>query len=92
MRDDVAPVEEANVDDVMEEEDDDDPNQYINIGCDDAQQYDLHYERAVVWMMPDLPEPECPTADCKRLSSCDPRRRCLQMPPLPSKNNTRVVH
>ena len=40
MRGDVAPVEEENVDDVMEEDDDEDPNEYINIGCDNAQQYD----------------------------------------------------
>ena len=66
MRDDVAPVEKANVDDVMEEDDDEDPNQYINTGCDDAQQYNSDYEGADELMMPDLPEPECPTADCKK--------------------------
>lgn len=66
MRDDVAPVKETNVDDVMEDDDDKDPNQYINTDCDDAQQYDSDYERADELIMPDLPEPEHPTADCKK--------------------------
>lgn len=65
MPDDVAPVEETNADDVMEE-DADDRNQYLNIGCDDARDYDSGYERVDELMMPDLPEPERPMADYKK--------------------------
>ena len=65
VRDDVAPVEEANVDDVMEE-DVDDPNQYINTGDDDARVYDSGYEHGDDLMMPDLPEPKHPKTDCKQ--------------------------
>ena len=69
MPDDVAPVEEANADDVMEEEDDD-PLEYINTGYDDgglmARDYDSGYERGDDLMLPKLPEPERPKAECKK--------------------------
>ena len=70
MPDDVAPVEEANADDFMEEEDDD-PLKYINTAYDDgglmAQDYDSGYEHGDDdLMLPDLPEPERPKAECKK--------------------------
>ena len=70
--DDVAPaVKEANVDDDMED-DDDDPDKYFNTACDDGRlmaqdDEDSGYERGDVdLMLPDLPEPERPKAECKK--------------------------
>ena len=63
--DDVAPVEEANADDVMEE-DDDDPNQYINTAYDDARDNDSGYEHGDDLMLPDLSESKRPKASCKK--------------------------
>ena len=58
--DDVAPVEEANADDVMEE-DGGDPLKNINTAYDDgglmAQDYDSGYEHGGDLMLPNLPKP-----------------------------------
>ena len=97
MPDHVAPtVEEANVDDDMEDVDDD-PDKYFNTAYDDGglmaqDDEDSGYEHGDDdLMLPDLLEPERPKAECKSLSSSDPRRRRLQMPPVPS-NPPRAVH
>lgn len=70
--DDVAPiVEEANVDDAMEEEDDD-PDKYFNTAYDDGglmaqAEEDSGYEHGDDdLMLPHLPEPERPKAECKK--------------------------
>ncbi|KAI4977777.1 hypothetical protein ZWY2020_014331 [Hordeum vulgare] len=62
---DVAPLEEANADDVMDE-DGDEPNQYINTSYDDAREYDSGYEHGDDLMMRELLEPQHPTGDCKK--------------------------
>lgn len=66
----VAPaVEEANVDDDMED-DDEDPNQYFNTAYDGLMAQDAEdsgYDRGDDdLMLPDLPEPERPKAECKK--------------------------
>ena len=70
--DDVAPVvKEANVDDDMED-DDDDPDKYFNTAYDDGglmaqDDEDSGYEHGDDdLMLPDLPEPERPKAECKK--------------------------
>ena len=72
MPDDVGPVvKEANVDDDMED-DDDDPYKYFNTAYDDGElmaqdDEDSGYERGDDdLMLPDLPEPERPKAECKK--------------------------
>ena len=91
--DDVAPVvKEANVDDDMED-DDDDPDKYFNTAYDDgglmAQDgEDSGYEHGDDdLMLPDLPEPERPKAECKKSlfkrssQETPPDAACTQQPP-----------
>ena len=95
--DDVAPVvKEANVDDDMED-DDDDPDKYFNTAYDDGglmaqDDEDSGYERGDDdLMLPDLPEPERPKAECKKSLFKRTSRETPQMPPVPS-NPPRPVH
>ena len=93
MPDDVAPVvKEANVDDDMED-DDDDPDKYFNTAYDDGglmaqDDEDSGYERGDDdLMLPDLPEPERPKAECKKSlfkrssQETPPDAPCTQQPP-----------
>ena len=93
MPDDVASaVKEANVDDDMED-DDDDPDKYFNTAYDDGglmaqDDEDSGYERGDDdLMLPALPEPEHPKAECKKslfkrsLQETPPDAASTQQPP-----------